>query len=81
MNQPTLANIPDILTRTILRLAARIILALAAVVLLIGTALALLSLLIATWRTPRGHRTQLAVDIALAVTALAKSRKSTPKSA
>lgn len=75
MNQPTFANIPGILFRTSLRLVGRIIFTLAAVVLTVGAGLALLSLLVSTWRTPRSRRMQLAADIILLVTELAKDRR------
>lgn len=72
MSQPTLAHIPGILLRTALRSISRIILVLASGVLLFGIALALLSLLIATWRTPRDRRTTLVIDTALLATELVK---------
>lgn len=75
MNQPTLATIPGILFRTTLRLVARIILIGAAAFLLIGGMLTLLSLLVGTWRTPRGRRVQLAADIVLLTTELVKERR------
>ena len=74
MTQPTFAHIPGIIFRTTMRLIARIILLLAILPLLVGAAFALVSLLLATWRTPRSRRTQLAVDIILLATELAKER-------
>lgn len=75
MSQPTLIHVPGILFRTILRLVARIVLVAASVLLLMGAALALGSLLIATWRTPRSRRTQLATDIVLLAVELIKDRR------
>lgn len=75
MNQPTLASVPGILLRTSLRLVGRIIFIGAAAFLLIGGALTLLSLLVATWHTPRSRRVQLASDIILLTTELIKDRR------
>lgn len=74
MSQPTLAAIPGILLRTTLRLLARLVFLLASLFLLIGAGLALGSLLLATWRTPRNRRVQLAADIVLLTAELAKDR-------
>lgn len=73
MSEPTLASIPGILLRSFLRLVARVILAAAACFLLLGVGFSFLSLIIATWRTPRSHRVQLMADLAGTVTALIKS--------
>jgi hypothetical protein len=72
MSQPTLLSIPGILFRTTMRLIARIVMFLAGIVLLIGAMLALSSLLLATWRTPRTRRTQLIVDAVLLATQIVK---------
>ena len=79
MNQPTLTSIPGILFRTTVRLVARLILILAGALMLAGAALALVSLLLATWRTPRSRRISLAIDIALLATELAKERRRVTK--
>lgn len=75
MSQPTLASIPGILARTLLRAVARILTLAAGIFLLVGLALAFASLMVATWRTPRRPRTQLLVDIAVAGTELYKLRR------
>lgn len=72
MTQPTLIHIPGIIFRTIMRLIARILLFMAGIVLLLGATLALGSLLLATWRTPRTPRTQLVADIVLLGTRIYK---------
>lgn len=72
--QPTFAHIPGILFRTTMRLIGRLIFLLAILPLIVGVTMALASLLIATWRTPRSRRVQLAVDIVLLGTELAKDR-------
>ena len=74
MSQPTLAHIPGILFRTTMRLIARLLFLLAILPLVVGFAFALVSLLLATWRTPRSRRTELVIDIALLATELAKDR-------
>lgn len=75
MTQPTLATIPGILLRTVLRMIGRIIFVGAAAFLIIGTALTLLSLLVATWHTPRSRRVQLASNILLLTVELIKDRR------
>jgi len=72
VNQPTLANVPGIFLRTILRLISRVILIAAGVFFLVGIALAFGSLLLATWRTPRSRRAALTADIVLLATEFAK---------
>lgn len=74
-SQPTLLDVPAILARTILRTIARIIFAGAVLFLLVGIALTLLSVLLATWRSPRTPRVTLLVDIARATTELVKHHK------
>ena len=74
MTQPTLAHVPGILFRTTMRLIARLVFLLAILPLIVGVAMTLASLLLATWRTPRSRRVQLAVDIVLLATELAKER-------
>jgi len=73
MNEPTIATIPGILLRSVLRLVSRIIFVAAACFLLLGIGFSLLSLVLATWRSPRSHRIQLIADLAGTVTALVKS--------
>lgn len=80
MSEPTLTAIPGILLRTILRLVARIILVLAGALLLGGIALAIVCLLLGTWRTPRSRKWQLISDIILLTTELVKERRRVSKS-
>lgn len=80
MTQPTLASIPGILLRTVLRLIARILFVLAGALLLGGLALSLFCLLLATWRTPRARKWQLVTDIVLLATEIAKERRRVTKS-
>lgn len=75
MNQyspPTLAAVPGILLRTVLRLFARVIFFLAGFFLFAGLALVYVSILVATWRSPRGPRVQAVVDFIIAAIALVK---------
>lgn len=74
MTQPTLAHIPGILFRTVCRTVARILFVAAAAVLTLGFALALVSLLVASWRTTRSRRGQLAAEAVLLAIELAKER-------
>lgn len=79
MSQPTLIDIPGILLRTTLRLIARIIFMLAGLLLLGGIALTLLCLFLATWRSPRTKKWELAANIVLLATELVKDRRHVSK--
>lgn len=70
--EPTVAAIPGILLRTALRFVGRVLFAVAGVLLLCGFSVAFASLFVATWRTPRTHRTQLLASLLVAATQLVK---------
>lgn len=73
--QPTLAHVPGILLRTILRTIARIILVLAGAVLLLGLGLAFLSLFLATFRSTRGPKSHALVNLMVAAVEAVRSYK------
>lgn len=66
VTEPTLASIPRILFRTVMRLVARGVFMLAAAALLIGLTLIACSVLLNTWRSPRTPRAQALIGLALA---------------
>lgn len=71
--QPTLVHVPGILFRAVARTIARLVFVLAGAVLLLGLGLAFVSLFLATFRTARTHRMQVAADLAVTVYELVKS--------
>lgn len=70
MNQPTLADVPGILTRTILRLVARVFLGVAGAIFLLSVALGVFSLLLVSFRSARTTRTQAIAQLIEAVIAI-----------
>lgn len=74
-HQPTLAHVPGILLRTVARCASRVVFLAATAVLLLGLALVAIAAFLATFRSFRGPRTQLAVDLVVAAYGLVLSFK------
>jgi hypothetical protein len=73
--EPTLVDIPAILFRTVMRAAARLVFACAGVLLLLGLGLAIISVFIATFHTPRTRRTQALAELLVAAIQVIKQYK------
>ena len=75
VTEQSLASVPGIILRSLLRTLARILFVLTALAAILTASLAILSILLATWRSPRTPRTQAIVNVAVSLAQLYREFK------